>query len=155
MNIEHRTPNIEWWMGKEEETDFWHGRLAVRVFGENHFDIVFLKTIKIKLLSAATSLFDVQRWTFDVRRSSLKTTKVNNPISASLIRKLSPSSILDKTKTQKRKEKTMLSKMKFDCRAKRYHYSMFNVGRSMFDVRVSRRHTALSLSIQTVRFKWT
>ncbi|CAB1067760.1 hypothetical protein D1AOALGA4SA_135, partial [Olavius algarvensis Delta 1 endosymbiont] len=35
----------------------------------------------------------------------------------------------------------------------RIHYSMFDVGRSMFDVRVSRRHTALSLNIQTVRFK--
>jgi hypothetical protein len=31
-----------------------------------------LKTNEIKLRSGATSLFDVQRWTFDVRRSSLK-----------------------------------------------------------------------------------
>ena len=29
----------------------------------------------------------------------------------------------------------------------------FDVGRSMFDVRVSRRHTVLSLYLQTVRFK--
>jgi hypothetical protein len=38
------------------------------------FDIGFLKTNEIKLLSGATSLFDVQRWTFDVRCSSFKTT---------------------------------------------------------------------------------
>jgi hypothetical protein len=36
-------------------------------------------------------------------------------------------------------------KIKLNWGAKRHHYSMFNVGRSMFDVRVSRRHTALSL----------
>jgi hypothetical protein len=36
------------------------------------FDIGFLKTNKIKLLSEATSLFDVQRSMFDVRRSSFK-----------------------------------------------------------------------------------
>jgi hypothetical protein len=29
-------------------------------------DIGLLETIKIKLWSGATSLFDVQRWTFDV-----------------------------------------------------------------------------------------
>ena len=34
------------------------------------FDIGFLKTNKIKLLSEATSLFDVQRSMFDVRCSS-------------------------------------------------------------------------------------
>jgi len=33
-----------------------------------------LKTNEIKLRSGATSLFDVQRWKFDVRRSSFKTT---------------------------------------------------------------------------------
>jgi len=33
-----------------------------------------LKTNEIELRSGATSLFDVQRWTFDVRRSSSKTT---------------------------------------------------------------------------------
>jgi len=32
----------------------------------------FLKPMKVKLRSAATSLFDVQRWTFDVGRSSSK-----------------------------------------------------------------------------------
>ena len=31
----------------------------------------FLKAIEIILRSAATSLFDVQRWMFDVRRSAL------------------------------------------------------------------------------------
>jgi len=61
-------------MGKGEERNLWHGRIAVRVFGENHFDIGFLKTIEIKLRSAATSLFDVGRSMFDVRRSSLKKT---------------------------------------------------------------------------------
>ena len=42
----------------------------------SRFDIGFLKTNEIKLRSGATSLFDVQRWTFDVqpvRRSSFKT----------------------------------------------------------------------------------
>jgi len=34
------------------------------------FYIGFLKTIEIKLRSAAISSFDVQRWTFDVGRSS-------------------------------------------------------------------------------------
>jgi len=34
------------------------------------FDIGFLKTNKIKLLSEATSLFDVRRSMFDVGRSS-------------------------------------------------------------------------------------
>jgi hypothetical protein len=38
------------------------------------FDIGYLKTNEIKLRSGATSLFDVQRWTFDVGRSSFKTT---------------------------------------------------------------------------------
>ena len=38
------------------------------------FDIGFLKTNEIKLRSGATSIFDVQRWTFDVRRSSFKIT---------------------------------------------------------------------------------
>jgi len=37
------------------------------------FDIGFLKTNEIKLWSGATSLFDVQRWTFDVRCPSFKT----------------------------------------------------------------------------------
>ena len=36
------------------------------------FDIGFLKTNKIKILSEATSLFNVQRSMFDVRRSSFK-----------------------------------------------------------------------------------
>jgi len=42
----------------------------------NHsgFDIGYLKTDEIKLQSAATSLFDVQRWTFNVRCSSFKPT---------------------------------------------------------------------------------
>jgi len=38
MNIEHRTSNIERWMGKDEETDIWSGRKAARVFGANHKD---------------------------------------------------------------------------------------------------------------------
>ena len=33
------------------------------------FDIGYLKTNEIKLWSGATPLFDVQRWTFDVRCS--------------------------------------------------------------------------------------
>jgi hypothetical protein len=40
----------------------------------SRFDIGFLKTNENKLRSGATSLFDVQRWTFDVRCSSFKTT---------------------------------------------------------------------------------
>jgi len=47
---EHRTSNVQHRMGKDEETK------------------------EIKLQSGATSLFDVQRWTFDVRRSSFKPT---------------------------------------------------------------------------------
>jgi len=39
------------------------------------FDIGFMKTNKIKLQSGATSLFDVQRWTFDVRCSCLLDTR--------------------------------------------------------------------------------
>jgi len=35
---------------------------------------MIIKMAKIKLRSEATSLFDVQRWTFDVGRSSFKTT---------------------------------------------------------------------------------
>ncbi|MGB9439276.1 MAG: hypothetical protein WCB15_15135, partial [Desulfobacterales bacterium] len=33
-----------------------------------------MKTNELKLRSGLTSVFDVQRWAFDVRRSSLKTT---------------------------------------------------------------------------------
>ena len=36
------------------------------------FDIRYLKTNYIKYRSGAISLFDVQRWTFDVQRSSFK-----------------------------------------------------------------------------------
>ena len=46
---------------------------------QKRFDIGFMKTNEIKLPSAATSLFDVRRWTFDVGRSSFK------PISVDLI----------------------------------------------------------------------
>jgi len=35
--------------------------------GDTYIDIGFLKTNEIKLQSGATSLFDVQRWTFDVQ----------------------------------------------------------------------------------------
>jgi hypothetical protein len=38
------------------------------------FDIEFLKINEIILRSGATSLFDVQRWTFDVGRSAFKPT---------------------------------------------------------------------------------
>jgi hypothetical protein len=38
----------------------------------SRFDIGFLETSEIVLRSEATSLFDVQRWTFDVGRSSFK-----------------------------------------------------------------------------------
>ena len=41
------------------------------------FDIGFLTTIDIKLRSEATSLFDVQRWTFDVRCSVCMTFDVH------------------------------------------------------------------------------
>ena len=33
MNIEHRTSNIECWMGEDEESDIWFRRKAARVFG--------------------------------------------------------------------------------------------------------------------------
>jgi hypothetical protein len=39
----------------------------------------FMKTNQIKLQSAATSLFDVQRWTFNVRCSSLKVPSMGCP----------------------------------------------------------------------------
>jgi len=48
-------------MGKNEETEI--------VIQDLTSD--FLKTNEIKLRSAATSLFDVQRWMFDVRIYSL------------------------------------------------------------------------------------
>ena len=38
------------------------------------FDIGYLKKNEFKLRSEATSLFDVQSWTFDVGRSSFKPT---------------------------------------------------------------------------------
>ena len=41
---------------------------------QSGFEIGFFKTNEIKLRSAATSLFDVQRWTFDVGCSSFKPT---------------------------------------------------------------------------------
>jgi len=51
-------------MGKYEETE-----IVIQGLTSD-----FLKTTENKLWSGATSLFDVQRWTFDVRRSSFKTT---------------------------------------------------------------------------------
>ncbi len=51
-------------MGKDKETE-------IVIHG---WTLFFFKTNGIKFQSAATSLFDVQRWTFDVRRSSFKTT---------------------------------------------------------------------------------
>ncbi len=36
MNIEHRTSNIEFLMGKDEETDICAGRKTVRVFDANY-----------------------------------------------------------------------------------------------------------------------
>jgi hypothetical protein len=50
-------------MGKDEEAEIVIQGLTLD----------FLKTNEIKSQSGATSLFDVQRWTFDVRRSSLET----------------------------------------------------------------------------------
>jgi hypothetical protein len=50
-------------MGKDEETE-----IVIQGLTSD-----FLKTNEIKLRSGATSLFDVQRWTFEVRRSSLET----------------------------------------------------------------------------------
>jgi hypothetical protein len=44
-------------------------RLERKRNSHSSFDVGFLKTNKIKLRSEATSLFDVQRWTFDVRCS--------------------------------------------------------------------------------------
>jgi hypothetical protein len=49
-------------MGEDEETE-------IVIQG-----LTSVSYIQIKLRSAATSLFDVQRWMFDVRRSSFKTT---------------------------------------------------------------------------------
>ena len=48
-------------MGKDEETEIVIQGLTPEI----------LKTNEIKLPSVATSLFDVQRWMFDVRRSAL------------------------------------------------------------------------------------
>jgi hypothetical protein len=61
---EHRTSNVQHRMLNEKK--------QVRL---SNVEIGFLKTTEIKLRSAATSLFDVQCWMFDVRRSSLETTK--------------------------------------------------------------------------------
>mgnify|MGYP000164261003 CR=1 FL=1 len=58
---EHRTSNVQHRIlnGKRWRIRNSHSRT----------DIGFLKTNGTKLRSPATSLFDVQRWTFDVRRS--------------------------------------------------------------------------------------
>jgi len=71
MNIERPTSNVEW--EKKKNTN-----------SHSRFDIGYLTTNEIRLRSAATSLFDVQRWTFDVRRSSFKTTLhgINVPVNA-------------------------------------------------------------------------
>jgi hypothetical protein len=39
MNIERPTSNIEWGMGKDEETDSKSGRKAARVFGQNQKNV--------------------------------------------------------------------------------------------------------------------
>ncbi len=79
-NIEHRTSNIECWMGKDEETDelikifVTSIKTAVRQAHGPERSRKALKRNKnskqIKSRSAATSLFDVRRWTFDVRCSA-------------------------------------------------------------------------------------
>ena len=76
MNVEHRTSNIECWMGKNEEAEELIKNFVtnIKTAEKNRnihstFDIGYLK---IKLRSGATSSFDVQRWTFDVQRSFFK-----------------------------------------------------------------------------------
>jgi len=44
--------------------------LKINRNSHSKFAIGLLKTNEIQLLSAATSLFDVQRWTLNVQRSS-------------------------------------------------------------------------------------
>jgi hypothetical protein len=65
-------------MGKNEETEelIKNFVTSIKTAEKNRnihstFDIGYLK---IKLRSGATSSFDVQRWTFDVRRSSFEIT---------------------------------------------------------------------------------
>ena len=70
---EHRTSNIEYLMEKDEETEELI-KIFLRVLkplkrnrnSHSGFDISFLQTNEIILQSGATSLFDVQCWTFDV-----------------------------------------------------------------------------------------
>jgi hypothetical protein len=73
-------------MGREEKTDLRFRRKTARVSGENQENDILEETrelIKIivtsiknelKLRGEATSLFGVQRWTFDVRSSSFNIT---------------------------------------------------------------------------------
>jgi hypothetical protein len=62
-------------MGKESIKIILSGINTLKIKGNIHhisFDIGFTKLEQIKLWSGATSLFDVQRWTFDVGCSSFK-----------------------------------------------------------------------------------
>jgi len=68
-NIERPTSNVEWEKMKKQTCDL-EERLfeySVRIIK----NVILKETEVIKLRSGATSLFDVQRWTFDVRCSSL------------------------------------------------------------------------------------
>jgi hypothetical protein len=74
-------------MGKDEEIDIFEETeelikiLITRIKtaeknrnGHSRFDIRYLQINETITRSGATSLFDVRCWTFDVRRSSFKTT---------------------------------------------------------------------------------
>jgi len=67
----HRTSNVQLAKGEQALVRLW--RIERRMGKVEESNIGFMKTNGIKLRSAATSLFDVQRWMFDVRRSSLIT----------------------------------------------------------------------------------
>ncbi len=63
-NVEQRMVIEE----KDDEASLPEG-LKRKRNSHSRFEIGFLKTNEIKLRSGATSLFDVQHWTFDVRCS--------------------------------------------------------------------------------------
>ena len=65
MNIERPTSNIEWEKLKKQtyEVEERLFEYSVRIIK----NVILEETEEFKLQSGATSLFDVQRWTFDVR----------------------------------------------------------------------------------------
>ena len=76
MNIEHRTSNIERWMGKNEETDIWSGKATVLRIASNFFTTKNRpRAIDAERSIFEIFLFDVERSMFDVGRSSFNTTR--------------------------------------------------------------------------------